>query len=150
MLSRGYSIRYDVICYSESKDGIHWHRPNLGLIEFGGSKQNNIILSGVVANQGFVPFRDDNPDCKPPEQYKAVNAMRTPEGGMGLYAFVSPDGIRWSRLGDKPIISEGYFDSQNLAFWTSVRECYVDFHRVRYAEAQKASVLPPTSVRRRT
>ena len=142
--SCGYSIRYDVICYAESKDGIHWHRPNLGLIEFGGSKQNNIILSGVVANQAFVPFRDDNPDCKPPEQYKAVNAMRTPEGGMGLYAFVSPDGIRWSRLGEKPIITEGYFDSQNLAFWDSVRECYVDFHRALRGGPE--SIRPSTHV----
>ena len=65
--SGGYSIPHNVICYAESKDGVHWSRPELGLIEFNGSKKNNIILSGVVALQAFVPFRDDNPDCKPQE-----------------------------------------------------------------------------------
>ena len=30
-------------CYAESDDGVHWTRPNLGMIEFAGSKQNNNI-----------------------------------------------------------------------------------------------------------
>ena len=34
-----------VYCYAESRDGVHWERPNLGLVEFGGSKNNNIILT---------------------------------------------------------------------------------------------------------
>jgi len=32
-----------VTCYAESKDGIHWTRPNLGLFEFEGSTENNIV-----------------------------------------------------------------------------------------------------------
>src|SRR5438105_752957 len=39
-----------VTCYAESKDGIHFTRPNLGLVEFEGSKQNNIIYRGVEAH----------------------------------------------------------------------------------------------------
>ena len=31
-------------CYAESKDGIHWTKPNLGIVEFRGSKENNIVL----------------------------------------------------------------------------------------------------------
>ena len=31
------------VAYAESNDGIHWTKPNLGLVEFQGSKQNNII-----------------------------------------------------------------------------------------------------------
>ena len=30
------------VCVLESKDGLHWERPNLGLVEFNGSKANNI------------------------------------------------------------------------------------------------------------
>jgi hypothetical protein len=30
---------------------------------------------------------------------------------------------------DKPVITQGAFDSQNLAFWDGVRGRYVDFHR---------------------
>jgi len=29
--------------YYESADGIHWERPNLGLIEFDGSRENNLV-----------------------------------------------------------------------------------------------------------
>ena len=66
-LSAGkYAIRYNVTCYAESRDGIHWKRPELGLVEFRGSKKNNIILSGEICH-AFVPFKDTNPDC-PPEQ----------------------------------------------------------------------------------
>jgi hypothetical protein len=138
--SGGYSIPYNVICYAESTDGIHWRRPELGLIEFEGSKKNNIILSGVVALQAFVPFRDDNPDCKPQEQYKALSAMTEPV--RGLYAFSSPDGIHWTKMSDDPVITKGYFDSQNLAFWDTVRGHYVDFHRA--LRGGPNSFNPPT------
>ena len=30
-------------CYAESRDGITWTRPSLGLFEFNGSKDNNIV-----------------------------------------------------------------------------------------------------------
>ena len=32
-------------CYAESDDGVHWRRPELGLVEFQGSKKNNILWS---------------------------------------------------------------------------------------------------------
>ena len=37
------STHPELVCYAESTDGIHWTRPNLGLHEFAGSKDNNII-----------------------------------------------------------------------------------------------------------
>ena len=36
-----------VICYAESEDGVHWCKPELGLVAFNGSTQNNIILDKV-------------------------------------------------------------------------------------------------------
>src|SRR5262245_26626832 len=35
------------VCYATSTDGIHWEKPDLGLIEFRGSKRNNIVLFDV-------------------------------------------------------------------------------------------------------
>jgi len=117
-------MTHEVICYAESPDGIRWTKPELGLVEFAGSKQNNIILGtgpgGVTHN--FAPFKDANPACKPDEKYKAL-------AGGPLYAYKSADGIHWSLLADKPVITKGAFDSQNLAFWDTVRGCYVEFHR---------------------
>jgi len=114
---------HQVVCYAESTDGIHWTRPKLGLVEFAGSKENNIIWNGP-GSHNFTPFKDTNPNCKPDERYKALG---TGEGG--LLAFKSADGIHWSLMSDKPVITKGAFDSQNLAFWDSRRGCYVDYHR---------------------
>ena len=35
-------VAHEVVCYAESRDGIHWTKPELGVVEFNGSKQNNI------------------------------------------------------------------------------------------------------------
>jgi len=107
-----------VACYAESKDGIHWTKPELGLFEFDGSKKNNIVLTEKEnrhAPHNFCPFLDTRPGVPAAERYKALGGVTG-----GTYAFVSPDGIRWKQLGDKPIITKGAFDSQNLAFWDSV------------------------------
>ena len=37
-----------VMCLATSEDGIHWERPVLGLVEYAGSKENNIVPPGVV------------------------------------------------------------------------------------------------------
>jgi len=118
----------EVTCYAESTDGIHWTRPNLGLHEFNGSKANNIILTGLGAHC-FVAFKDENPDCPPESRYKGISRGR-PDGKKGLYVFQSSDGIHWKLLKNEPVITEGAFDSQNLAFWHPLEEQYVDYHRI--------------------
>jgi len=113
------------ICYAESTDGIRWTKPVLGLIEVDGSTANNIVVTEVYDN--FTPFRDEHPSCSPEARYKAIGQSKD-----GLIAWRSPDGLRWERLGDKPIITRGAFDSQNVAFWdplTGKYRAYIrDFH----------------------
>jgi hypothetical protein len=113
-------------CYAESRDGVHWAKPDLGLVEYGGSKHNNIMWSGPNLDN-FTPMKDPNSDCRPGEQYKAVAY-----GPGGLWAYKSADGLHWSPLADKPIITKGAFDTQNNAFWDPLRKhywCYIrDFH----------------------
>lgn len=114
-----------VCCLAESQDGIHFNRVNAGLFEYEGSKENNIVWKGVGAHN-FTPFPDTNPDAVANERFKAVGYSHH---GQGLGVFASPDGIHWRELLDHPAITNGAFDSQNLAFWDSQRKCYVDFHR---------------------
>ncbi len=113
------------ICYAESDDGIKWIKPDLGLFEFQGSKKNNICVPDVLDN--FTPFIDTNPQCPPEARYKAVGSSKD-----GLIAWKSSDGIHWTQFGDKPIITKGAFDSQNVAFWDPVIKKYRayirDFH----------------------
>ncbi|MCA9060733.1 MAG: hypothetical protein KDA85_19610, partial [Planctomycetaceae bacterium] len=107
----------EVTCYAESEDGLHWVKPELGLCEFAGSTRNNIVWDGI-GTHCFTPFVDRNPDCDPAARFKAVSRGR-PLGSKGLYVFQSPDGIHWKLMHDQPVITEGAFDSQNLAFWDS-------------------------------
>ncbi len=111
----------EVTCYAESRDGIHWEKPRLGLFEFDGSTENNIVWMGA-GSHNFTPFKDTNPACPPEARYKALAGIK--EYGGGLQALQSPDGIHWSRIQDAPVITEGAFDSQNLAFWDAHAGCY--------------------------
>ena len=123
----GKATHREVTCYAESKDGVHWTKPELGLCDFDGSKRNNIVWDGI-GTHCFAAFRDDNPDCQPEAQYKAI-ARGRPLGEKGLYIFQSPDGIRWSRISERPVITDGAFDSQNLAFWDTHAGVYREYHR---------------------
>ena len=114
-----------VCCVAESRDGIRFERVNAGLFEVDGSKDNNIIWRGVGAHN-FTPFLDSNPKAAADERFKALGYSHH---GRGLGVFASPDGVKWRELLDHPAITDGAFDSQNLAFWDPLRECYVDFHR---------------------
>jgi len=62
-----------VVCYAESRDGIEWYRPELGLVNYKGSTRNNIIWDGP-GSLNFTPFRDRNPNCREGEEYKALGS----------------------------------------------------------------------------
>jgi hypothetical protein len=119
-------------CYAESDDGIHWKKPELGLHEFNGSKANNIVIASgklgalnVDAGHPAV-FKDDNPAAPADARYKAIVRSNSPKG---LHALKSPDGIHWSPMADAPVITDGAFDSQNLAFWDAGHGVYRAYWR---------------------
>ena len=104
--------------FAQSRDGIHWEKPELGLFEFNGSKKNNIIWASDGAHD-FTPFKDTNPDCPPDALYKVIACA-----GGGAMTFKSPDGIHWSNMSDGPLDLRGAFDTQNVAFWDDLRGEY--------------------------
>ncbi len=123
----------EVVCYAESRDGIHWVKPNLGLFDWpptkdnSGTKENNIMWRGGPETHNFAPFKDSNPTCPPDQLYKAVGGTVTSKG---LLTFKSADGIHWSRLSDGPVVTKGAFDSHNTVFWDPDRQRYSMY--VRY------------------
>jgi hypothetical protein len=144
----------EVTCYAESRDGITWTKPALGLFEVNGTRENNVILdsSFAPACHNFSPFLDTRPGVPAAERYKALgglfNQMRpgaTIEQlradpsvygpGAGLRAFVSPDGIRWKQLREQGVITREnnpveYNDTaQSPAFWSEAEGCYVCYIR---------------------
>lgn len=126
-------------CYAESKDGLRWEKPQLGLFAFGDSKSNNIVWSGE-GTHNFTPLRDDNPMCPPGERYKALARAKD-----GLKAFRSADAIHWSLIQDKPVITDGAFDSQNLAFWDAARGEYRAYWRYFARPAGVRAIRTATS-----
>lgn len=113
----------EVTCYAESTNGTYFEKPALGLFEFDGSKANNIVWDGP-GGHCFTPFLDTNPKCSPDARYKAVTAVKG-----GLIPLKSADGRRWTPMSDKPVITKGAFDSQNLAFWDPHIGKYREYHR---------------------
>ena len=113
-------------CYAESDDGLHWSRPNLGLIEYRGSRDNNIVMpTGAYQAGGLGIFKD--PNGPPEERYKAI-ATSSVSGESLLSGFTSPDGVRWTPLASNPIV-EWWSDTHQAAFWDESRRAYVAFVR---------------------
>ena len=122
-------------CYAESKDGIHWVKPNLKIHEVDGSRKNNVILSNVApVTHNFSPFLDTRKGIDPKHKYKALGGTAQ----SGLIAYVSEDGIKWNLL-KKPVFKAGesVFDSQNVSFWSEEEQIYVCYFRTWTKEGYK-------------
>lgn len=119
-----------VVCYAESRDGLRWVKPRLGLCEFDGSRDNNIILDHATTTfDNFFVFKDTRPGCPVEERYKGVGRDGNDRA---LWCFTSADGIRFRK--DRLMTDRGKFDSLNVAFWdrhSGRYLCYLrDFHDV--------------------
>ena len=129
----------EVTCYAESKDGITWTKPNLGLFEWEGSKENNIVWLGP-GTHNFTAFLDANPDAPADARYKAFGG-----GGGGLLPFQSPDCKTWTQVQKKAVITNGAFDSQNLAFWDTDRKEYRAYWRYFTKDTKVRAIRTATS-----
>ena len=98
-------IRAGPVCYAESADGVNWTRPNLGQLEWHGSRANNAIALGnkTESIEGVYVIREDD-DPLPERRYKMVyyyfgETPRYPGSEpRGIRLAVSRDGLRWTRL----------------------------------------------------
>jgi hypothetical protein len=145
-------------CYLESTDGRIWSRPELGQVEFEGSKANNLIEARI----GSV-FKD--PSAPPEARYKSVwhgkfdsmeqfeaykdkhpwSMMATEMDAGKVHAIrgaTSPDGIRWTEL-PEPVGVEAS-DTQIVAYFDVRLDRYVMYTRT-YQLGPRAPGYPPPS-----
>lgn len=116
----------ETTCYAESKDGIAWTKPNLGLFEVMGTRENNVVLANLAPfSHNFAPMLDTRAGVSADEKYKALAGTSE----TGLFVFVSSDGIHWRKRDEKPVITKGAFDSQNVAFWSETEQLYLCYMR---------------------
>jgi hypothetical protein len=116
----------EVTCYAESRDGVTFTKPALGLFEVNGTRSNNVVLARRAPfSHNFAPFLDTRPGVPPEERFKALAGTSE----HGLFGFASADGLHWRKLRETPLLTKGAFDSQNVAFWSESESCYALYLR---------------------
>ncbi|HOW73512.1 MAG TPA: hypothetical protein PKY77_23165 [Phycisphaerae bacterium] len=104
-----------VVCYAESKDGIHFTKPELGLFPFNDIRKTNIVLIGAggtsvrYANSVIV----DPADPDPAKRYKMAFFDFGRSSGKeypGLHVAFSPDGVHWTKHPEMPLLRVSYGD----------------------------------------
>jgi len=117
-----------VTCYAESRDGLHWEFPNLGIY----GENNCILMDERESRVGICIFKDENPACPPECRYKGI--LRVSTGGKtfledgALAYYYSADGLHFTR-GENILEEPGKFDSLNTAFWDAETREYKLFYR---------------------
>ena len=132
------------VCYAESRDGVHWEKPNLGLVEYEGSKENNIVAppNSDSSQQGASVFRDDHGPAS--QRYKLWTKYEPSDEEQkkgikrGLWTMASPDGLRWELLQNEgsPLRCGCAADSQAVCFWDKDLGKYVGLVRMKKGETK--------------
>ncbi len=123
--------------YAESEDGVTWRKPALGLVEFRGSKENNLVLGVSTDPEVKAPYRSagqcHNPsvikrpwEADPGKRYALF--CYGAEYRLARVAF-SPDGLRWKFVPETA--EKGLFATGDV-----VNFCY-DPYRSRYVATWK-------------
>ncbi|HNT34025.1 MAG TPA: hypothetical protein PKH07_03415 [bacterium] len=89
------------LLYATSKDGVSWEKPSLGIIEYEGSKDNNIYIRrnprDHIQSVIHTPW-----ESSPQRQYMMMNWSSD-----GYYLTWSPDGIHWTDVPNNPVLTKG-------------------------------------------
>lgn len=101
-------VPHELYCYAISDDGINWERPNLGVFNYLGSYDNNIITDRVDGVS--VDYVDSTFYMLVDRVYDDNNEMHH---GLGLYK--SKDGITFER--DNMFNVPFFCDTQNQLMW---------------------------------
>ena len=151
-----------ILCYATSKDGIHWEKPNLGLLSYNGMDTNACFgrdLSPYGFQSGSI-FVD--PVGTPEQKYKMIYIGLKPVDDLeaakkkykeifgdavdrkgfttvddqayvkAMYAATSPDGIHWNCV-EEPIMIQPS-DTLNTCVWDEDRQAYVAYIRLRHGD----------------
>ena len=125
---------FQFTAYAESTDGFHWELPALGLVDYNGSRENNICKLATECAEGVAVVYDPR-DKDPARRYKAFywdhagpyqRAPVKPINGMSV-AF-SPDGKVWTEHPANPVIDQAS-DSGQQVLWDPDHRLFRSFGR---------------------
>ncbi len=91
---------FERVCFAKSRDGYHWERPNLGLVEYRGSKDNNLVdlNQGGHHVQACVVFYEPEDGERP---FKMV--FESNKYDKKFAAAYSLDGLTWQEYANNPV-----------------------------------------------
>ncbi len=112
------------VCYAQSRDGLTWEKPSLGLVDFQGSTDNNLVLRGP--HGAGILFDDHEPD--PAKRYKIF--CRFSDKTKIMASAFSADGLHWSSL-VQCAETQVPGDTHNTAFWSPEAGRYVGITRLK-------------------
>ncbi|MBI3848932.1 MAG: hypothetical protein HY298_01380 [Verrucomicrobia bacterium] len=122
------------VCYAESPDGITWRKPSLGLFDYAGSKDNNVIRLGTDKTQNI----DVCLNPKPRAFTGKFLAIHNQKGG--VFVSSSDDGKSFKFTWQTPAISY-HSDTHNNFVYDEVCDRWLLFCRPRaYAGDHKRRV----------
>ena len=132
------------IGYAESKDGVQWTRPTLGVLDFNENKQNNLINLPWWFVESFTPTINNNPNAPRYLKYIAT----TPQN-QTLELLISANGFDWKKAEPSVIATNqseyGSFDSQNTLFWDNHAHLYRCYYRKNLPWPKHRNVMTTTS-----
>ncbi|NOY80892.1 MAG: hypothetical protein GXP31_07780 [Kiritimatiellaeota bacterium] len=96
------------VCYAESRDGVAWEKPELGLLPFQGNTHTNIILQSR-SETGLIDDLTVIEDARDRNWPLKMLFFDTGGAGVerGIYAARSADGIRWELMSEQPVLRWG-------------------------------------------
>ena len=89
------------VCYATSTDGFRWEKPDLGLMEYGGSSHNNLVHLTHEGENQIAPWVLYDPEAADPQRRYKMIYEDTP---FNICAVFSPDGLHWTRSKHNPVI----------------------------------------------
>ena len=110
--------REEAILYATSKDGINWTKPNLGIVNFNGNSNNNIVSRGL-SGAGVIK---DELEKLPGRRYKAFYCSNS-----GYKMRYSSDGLNWGDEVALPGVGES--DCHANMIWSPELKKYVGILR---------------------
>jgi len=110
------------LAYAESADGVHWEKPKLGLREFAGNKDNNLLDLESLCYSPAVLYEPDEPDAN--KRFKmAYTGYRHPEvdSKMAMIRIAySPDGLHWKDEPATPAVRNYWSETSGIYRWNGV------------------------------
>ena len=102
-IPKGHHGEYSKVFVAESADGFRWEKPELGLVDWRGSRANNIAVS--PGHPLDAPSIVHDPESEHPYKLIVYEREKETSGTEGLYAYTSSDGLSFEKIAGRRLLA---------------------------------------------